>query len=158
MASLSEAITSSLAPGIALTAVIFYNSSLQNRFIYITGRMREVNREARALRAAGDAASAPRVASLWRQVSLMARRTRILRRAILTVYVALISVVLTILEVFLAVVVHPPGLETLALGTFAFALCAMATAAGISWTENFLSMRTIVEDVESSFGQPPDGR
>ncbi len=158
MATLSEAITSSLAPGIALTAVIFYNSSLQNRFIYITGRMRDVNREARQLAASSDAGARARLESLRAQVTLMARRTRILRRAILTVYVALISMVVTILELLLLVVVHPPGLEGLALGTFAFALTAMATAAATSWTENFLSQRTILEDVRSSFPDAPDLR
>jgi hypothetical protein len=149
MTPLFQAITSSLAPGIALSAVIFYNTSLQTRFIALTGRMRELNREARSLR--GDPTAHERLDSLRRQVTLMARRTRLLRRAILTIYAAFICLVLTILELLLLVIVDPPGLAALAMFTYGAGVVAMAVAAGVSWSENFLSQRTILEDVRSSF-------
>jgi hypothetical protein len=149
MTPLFQAITSSLAPGIALSAVIFYNTSLQTRFIALTGRMRELNREARSLR--GDDSAHARLESLRCQVTLMAQRTRLLRRAILTIYAAFLCLVLTILELLLLVMVDPPGLSVLATCTYGAAVVAMAIAAGVSWSENFLSQRTILEDVRSSF-------
>ena len=151
MATLAEAIAFSLAPGIALNAVIFYNTSLQNRFVYITGRMRELNREARQLR---SEPTGERIASLRLQVRLLARRSAIIRRAILVVYVALLALVLTILELLLLAAIHVPGRELTSLVTFGVALVAMAVASGVSWHETFLSHSTIVEDVRSSF--PPE--
>ncbi len=151
MTPLFEAISSSLAPGIALNAVIFYNTSLQNRFATITGRMRDLNREARAIGEPTDARAVARLASLRRQVVMMAQRTRLLRRAILTLYLSLVSIVLTIVELLFLVVVRPTGVEEVALGTFAVGLVAMAASAGIAWRENFHSQQTSLEDLRSSF-------
>lgn len=151
MATLVEAIAVSLAPGIGLNAVIFYNTSLQNRFIYITGRTREVNREARTLRDATDALSRERLASLRFQVDLLSRRSQIIRRSILVVYLALIGLVLTILELLVLAAAHVPGLELAALGTFGLALVAMSIATLLSWSETYLSQRTILEDIRTSF-------
>ena len=156
MAILSQAIAAALAPGIALTASIFYNSSLQNRFIYITGRMRELNREARQIGASDEPVPRARMESLRRQVGLMAHRTRILRRAILTAYLALIGFVLSIILLLLVGLTGWPAMEVTATFTFGLALALMAIAAGISWTENLLSKSTIIEDVRSSFGDLPE--
>jgi hypothetical protein len=154
MPILAEAITFSLAPGIALNGLIFYNTSLQNRFVYITGRARELNREARALWDAPDARSVERLASLRRQVGLLTRRSRIVRRSILLVYVALFGLILTILELLLTAAVHVPGLESAALVTFGAALVAMGLATLLSWSETYLSQSTILEDMRTSF--PPE--
>lgn len=155
MPTLAEAIAASLAPGIALNAVIFYNTSLQNRFIYITGRIREVNREARTLHTASDPTSEERLQSLRMQVTLLSRRSQIVRRCILVVYVALFGLILTILELLLLVAADQPELELSALLTFGASLLAMAIATGLSWSESYLSQRTIVEDIRTSF--PAEG-
>jgi hypothetical protein len=155
MATLVEAIAVSLAPGIGLNAVIFYNTSLQNRFIYITGRTREVNREARTLREATDPLGRERLASLRYQVDLLSRRSQIIRRSILVVYIALIGLVLTILELLVLGALQVPGLEFASLLTFGAALVAMSCATLLSWSETYLSQRTILEDIRTSF--PPPG-
>jgi hypothetical protein len=151
----AEAIAYSLAPGIALNGVILYSTSLQNRFTYITGRMREINREARALRASTAPVDVERVSSLRAQVDLLARRSRIIRRAILVIYVALFGFILTILELLLLSAVRLPGLEVASLLTFGAGLAAMGTSAWLTWTETFFSHTTILEDVRTSFDAPP---
>ena len=113
--------------------------------------MRDLNREARSIGVPADARAAERLASLRRQVRMMAQRTHLLRRAILTLYVSLVSIVLTIVELLLLVVMRPAGLEAVALATFALGLVAMAASAGIAWRENFHSEQTSLEDVRSSF-------
>jgi hypothetical protein len=154
MSTLAEAIASSLAPGIALNGAIFFNTSLQNRFIYITGRMRECNREARSLRGDPDPRARERVASLRTQVDLLTRRTRIIRRSILMLYGAILGLILTILQLLLLVALHAPYVEGSALVTFAIALVGMAVTTWQSWTESYLSQRTILEDIRTSYDAP----
>ena len=146
-----ELISKALAPGVSLTALILYNTSLQNRFVYITGRIRELDREARALRAADPAQGAARLASLRAQVDLMLRRSRSVRRAVLLVYGAFASTILTVFA--LAGSAIWPSLDHAALVTFTGGFAFVGAAALISAREMFLALRTVVEDIESSFGK-----
>lgn len=153
MAALTDLITQSLAPGIALTSVIFYNTSLQNRFVYITGRIRELNREARGLR--DDPTAAERLASIRWQVDLMSRRSLVVRRTVLTVYGGFLCFISTILLLLLLAVVPAPALLHLPTIVFAAGFVMLVAAAAQSSVEMYLSHRTIVEDIRSSL--PPRG-
>ena len=87
-----DLIAHSLAPGIALTSVIFFNTSLLNRFAYVTGRVRELTREARELRrATRDSPDHARLRSIRAQVDALIVRARMIRRTIMLVYVSLLS-------------------------------------------------------------------
>lgn len=142
--SISDAILHALAPGIALNSAIFYNSSLQNRFLYITLRARELNREAREL---ADGQEPERLASIHRQVTAMTGRARRVRRAVVVVYTSLCSFILTILLLLL-------GLELPAVLIFGLGFACLATATLISMGEMALSQRTLDEDISSSY--PPE--
>lgn len=156
-----EPITQALAPGVALTSVIFYNTSLQNRFIYITGRIRELNREARGLLAvpaeSRDPASRARLRSVRWQVNLMNRRALIVRRTILIVYCAFLCLCTTILLLLLASLGehgdHFWG-RVLSLSSFGGALCLLVAASIHSTIEMYLSHRTLREDIRNSFASP----
>lgn len=150
----TEAIGAALAPGIALNSVIFYNTSLQNRFTYIAGRIRELNREARELRAGGSDEGEERLRSIKLQVDLMSRRSRIVQRSILIAYFALAALIMTILGLLVAVV---SGLEQLFVGplvTFGGGLCALAVSVFLSWSESRVSAQTLIEDIRSSHLPP----
>ena len=155
MPSLTDLISHSLAPGIALTSVIFYNTSLQNRFVYITGRIRELNREARALRGQDGPGIAERMASIRWQVDLMSRRSLVVRRTVLTVYGGFLCFIVTILFLLLLAVFPVPALVHLPTITFAAGLLTLIAAAAQSSLEMYLSHRTIVEDIRTSL--PPLG-
>ncbi|MDB5096382.1 MAG: hypothetical protein JWM80_803 [Cyanobacteria bacterium RYN_339] len=148
--TISDAILHALAPGIALNSAIFYNSSLQNRFLYITARARDLNREARDLaKAEGDVTV--RLASIRTQVDAMTKRARAVRRAVVIVYCALSSFILTILALLLQAVTRVPGGELAALLLFAAGFVALATATLVSMGEMALSQRTLDEDIRSSY-------
>jgi hypothetical protein len=148
--TISDAILHALAPGIALNSAIFYNSSLQNRFLYITARARDLNREARDL-AKGEADAAERLASIRAQVQAMTGRARQVRRAVVIVYVALCSFILTILALLLGAAMAQPGGELAAVLLFAFGFVALATATMVSMGEMAMSQRTLDEDIRSSY-------
>ena len=162
MPTLNELISAALAPGVALTSVIFYNTSLQNRFIYITGRTRDLNKEARQLRAEDAERHRDRLASIRWQVRLLNRRSRIIRKSVLIVYVALLSFIFTILELLGQTVFHWRALEILALVSFGLGFIALAVSTLYSWLEMALGQSSIVEDTRNSFpeglaGPPPGG-
>jgi hypothetical protein len=154
MAVLTDLIVSSLAPGVALTSVIFYNTSLQNRFIYITGRTRELNKEARALRHEGRARHQARLKSIEWQVTLLMRRSRIIRHAVLVTYGALISFILTILLLLTVGVLKADHLAVMPTSTFALGFILLAFSAVYSGWEMALGQSSIVEDARSSLQDP----
>jgi hypothetical protein len=150
MTSLTETIAAALAPGIALNSVIFYNTALQNRFTYIAGRIRELNREARELRRGGTVEEDPRLRSVLWQVDLMAHRSQRVLRAILIAYLGLGCFILTILGLLVAGVTGLPVIFVVPLGTFAVGLCALGTSVILSWTESRQSLATLMDDIRSS--------
>jgi hypothetical protein len=150
MAVLTDLIVTSLAPGVALTSVIFYNTSLQNRFVYITGRTRELNKEARTLRREGRARNAARLTSIEWQVKLLMRRSRIIRHSVLITYVALISFIMTILLLLAIGMLRANDLAIVPTCTFALGFIMLAASATYSGWEMALGQSSIVEDARSS--------
>lgn len=144
-------ITRALAPGIALTSIIFYNTSLQNRFTYISSRIRDLNREARELRDTDK--DADRLRSVRWQVDLFTRRSLLMRRAILVLYFGFFCFILTILALL---ALGDDGDRALPLVPFTLGFCALALATLMSQREMYLSHRTLLEDTRSSWS-PPGG-
>src|SRR5258706_8276637 len=81
-----SSMTSALAPGVALTSAVIYWANLQGRLDTISGRVRGLNAELRAL-----TADAPRVASIERQVVMLSRRLRVLHKGVVLSVVTLIA-------------------------------------------------------------------
>ena len=153
---LTEYIARSLAPGIGLTSVMFYSQQLQNRMIYITGRLRDLNGEARELRARPQEESgevADRMASVRKQIEMLLRRAMMIRRTLLTAYLALMFFVFTIISLLTLAVFEVRTLDVIPVTTFAVGFLCMALAAIQSIREMFLSLRTIREDTRSSLGE-----
>lgn len=150
MATFTDMITTALAPGVALTSVIFYNTSLQNRFIYITGRTRELNKEARQLRADNRVKHAARLKSIDWQVHLLLKRSRIIRYSVLITYGALLCFILTILEILGLGFFRLTGFELVPVFSFALGFVSLAFSAVYSGLEMALGQSSIVEDTRSS--------
>ena len=152
-------IAQALAPGVALTSIIFYNTSLQNRFVYITGRVRELNREARGLRQESPERNAERIRSLRWQVTVMTRRALLIRRAILTLYAGFLSFVLTILFLAAAALTQAGGFRAASLVSFASGFVGLIGAALLSIVEMYLGQSTVLEDIRTSYAseapEPP---
>lgn len=155
MASLTDAILYALSPGVALTSVIFYNTSLQNRFVYITGRARDLNKEARQLMTTGYEPNAERIESIRDQVSLMTQRARSIRRSILVVYVALFSFILTIIELLGLAVFQVTDWQILPVVSFAVGFLALGAATVFSGLEMAIAQSTLSEDIRTSFPPKP---
>ena len=153
--TISDAILHALAPGIALNSAIFYNSSLQNRFLYITARCRELNAEARKLHGQTDAPALSRLASIRRQVAAMTGRARTVRRAIVLVYSGLCCFILTILTLLAAAVAGVSAGQVFAVAVFGLGFLLVATASLVSIGEMALSQRTLDEDIRSTFEEEP---
>lgn len=151
MDALQSDIASALAPGIALTSVIFYNTSLQNRFTYISSRIRDLNREARDLAERGTPRAAARLRSVHAQVALFTRRSLAIRRCILIVYGGFFCFIVTILMLLVSRGKADSFLGFLPLTAFALGLLALACAVLISIREMSLSHRTLLLDIADSF-------
>jgi hypothetical protein len=147
---ISDAILHALAPGIALNSAIFYNSSLQGRFLYITARARDLNKEAREYVRAGHD-DPLRMSSLRMQVMALTGRAHQIRRAILVVYCSLCCFILTILALLGGAVSPVPGNDVLALIVFGLGFILMGCSTLLSLREMAMSQRTLDEDIRSSF-------
>ncbi len=146
-------ITEALAPGIALSAIIFFNTSLQNRFVYVTGRIRDLTREARALHAGGERGS-PRLQSIWRQVTVMSHRAGYIRRSVLTLYAGLLSFILTIVLLATGSRLFSSDMSVAPFVAFLLGFACFISAGILSIIEMYMARFTIHDDIRSSF---PDG-
>lgn len=154
MPALTEFITASLTPGIGLTSVIFYANGLHSRFTAITGRARELNKEARTLLDYTDARRLDRLESLRRQVEFFTRRAAIIRRAMVVVYIAMFNFISTILALLLTNYFLLEAWQPVALLTFALGFISLAIATVMTGAEVALAQDTLAEDVRTSFELP----
>lgn len=155
MPALTEFITTALSPGIGLTSVIFYANGLHSRFSTITGRARDLNKEARQL----SSDNLIRMESLRIQVNFLTRRAAIIRRAIVVVYFAMFSFILTILALLFLNFFQLQPWQPVALVTFALGFISLGVATVINGTEVALAQDTLSEDIRTSFlGPSPDSR
>lgn len=154
MPARTEWIAQALTPGVALTAVIFYNTSLQNRFIHITGRVRELNREARQLQEQNPERHRERLRSLRWQVDLMSRRALIIRRAVLTLYAGFLSFIVTILLLAAGTWFDAKPLRAAPVISLGLGFVGLVGAAVLSIIEMYLGQRTVWEDIRTSYAEP----
>jgi Protein of unknown function (DUF2721) len=158
----SQLISTAVAPGVALTSSIFFTSGLQARFTTITGRVRELNREARGLNAQRTPVASPgeeratteRLPSIRRQVERLLVRVALVHRAILLAYLGTLAFAVTMLVLLVE------GIFSLSIGGpvsvlfFAVGLGTMVVAVATSVREVSLARTTVEEDTRSSFVEP----
>lgn len=162
MASLTGAIANSLAPGLALSSGIIFANSLLTRTSVVSSRVRDLNKEARALRASSPVNEA-RLACIRLQVDLLLRRARIIQRAVLCSFAGVVCFITTILELLLFGFINVGADTAVAPVTFAAGLVSVGAAMLLSFSEMTLSSDTLEMDIESSLGPdslppPPDRR
>ena len=110
-------IMQALAPGVALTSMIFYYGNLQSRMIFTVETIRTLNREARQLQAAPPADADERIESIRWQVEFLSRRFRNIHQAMLLVYGGFGSFIITIVALLTAGVFFWPVLNGVAIVT-----------------------------------------
>lgn len=148
--TLPEVIASALAPGIALNSIIFFNNGLQTRFTSTTGRIRELNAEARALAASSAAINADRLASIRKQVELLLLRAQKIRQAMVILLLGVFGMIGAIISLLLVALQPLRAFQVVAGVAFGSGLIAMAIAVWMTWTEVLLSQLTVIEDSRSS--------
>lgn len=157
----SQLISAAVAPGVALTSSIFFTSGLQARFTTITGRVRDLNREARSLVAHSPPAGSTegrgldeRLPSIRRQVERLLLRVALVHRAILLAYLGTLAFAITMMVLLVE------GIFSLSIGGpasvlfFAAGLGTMVVAVATSVREVALARTTVEEDTRSSFLEP----
>lgn len=148
--NLATDIVAALAPGVALTSGIFYSNGLHARLNILTTRVRDLNREARALGA--DVQHERRMGSIRRQVQLLLRRVGLIQRAVLLSYVGLVLFICTIVLLLTLGVLEPrTDLSPVVDALFGGGLVALAAAMVLTILEMDLSNRTLEEDMSTSF-------
>lgn len=151
-------IMQALAPGVALTSMIFYYGNLQSRMIFTVETIRSLNREARQLQAGDPADGESRIESIRWQVEFLSRRFRNIHHAMLLVYGGFGSFIVTIVALLAAGVFFVPALNALAIFTFTLGFVCMGAATLISSQELRLAQMTIMEDIGSSYSGSGDSR
>jgi hypothetical protein len=146
----TNVIMQALAPGVALTSMIFYYGNLQSRMVFTVETIRALNREARELQAPGAIRDDARVDSIRWQVEFLARRFRNIHQAMLLVYGGFGSLIVTIVALLVMRVFQAQAVSTLALVTFTMGLAFMGAATIVSSRELRLARKTILEDIDSS--------
>lgn len=143
-------ISAALGPCVALTSSIFYATGQQNRFTTVSGRVRELNREARELIAGGGKERA-RIASIKRQVETLTTRAALLHRALIMAYIGVTTFALTMLILLLFTALGWAGAAGVATLLFGAGLFALLFAMVTTVRELTLARVTLLEDVRSSF-------
>lgn len=146
----ASVIMQALAPGVALTSMIFYYGNLQQRLFFTVSTIRRLNEEARQLRAEGGRQKG-RMESIRRQVEMLIRRLRDIRHAVLFVYVGFFSQILTILCLLGFGFFDEGRFDLVPLLSFGVGFLCMAIATLISSRELALAQKTILDDVDSSY-------
>lgn len=145
MADIS-AITSALAPGVALTSAVIYWANLQSRLDTIAGRVRGLNSELRT-----EVSGSRRAASVQRQVQLLLRRSHVLHTGVVLSIVALLGFLGSSAMLFIAVgpvVFH--GGNAAATALFMVGLAGFGASLLSSLWEMLWARRSLAEDVISS--------
>ena len=140
----TQAFTSALAPGVALTSAVIYWASLQSRLDSIATRVRTLDAELRA-----SAGRTPRVESVERQVALLLRRSRVLHLGVVLSVVALIGFLGSSAVLFVAPVPVRVA-SALVKSLFIIGLLAFGTALLSALWEMLWARRSLEEDVRSS--------
>jgi hypothetical protein len=141
----TSAIASALAPGVALTSAVIYWANVQSRLDSLAGRVRNLNAELRTL-----GASAPRAASIERQVQMLSRRSRVLHVGVVLSVVALLGFLGSSAVLFVTVAKHLDAGRTLALVFFMLALGAFGASLMSTLWEMLWAYRSLEEDISSS--------
>lgn len=151
----ANVIVQALAPGMALTSMIFYYGNLQQRMIFTVETIRRLNAEARSVHSERPSGWQARMANIDWQVTDLANRFNSVHRAILFVYAGFFCSILTILGLLFIGFSDSSTLIAIPYATFAIGFICMAIATLVSAGELTLARSTILADIQGSF---PDSR
>jgi hypothetical protein len=140
----TSAIVSALAPGVALTSAAIYWANLQSRLDGLAGRVRGLNTELRH-----ETAGSPRAASIMRQVSMLASRSRVLHAGVVLSVVALMGFLGSSAMLFIA---DGPSSAAVVVATvlFMLGLGAFGTSLVTTLWEMLWARRSLAEDIRGS--------
>ena len=140
----TSAITSALAPGVALTSAVIYWANLQSRLDTIAGRIRALNSELRT-----ETEGSRRAESVMRQIQLLFRRSQVLHVGVVLSIVALVGFLGSSAMLFIAVgAVHVGNVPATA--AFMIGLGGFGASLFSSLWEMLWARRSLEEDVRSS--------
>ncbi len=143
-------ISTAVAPGVALTSSIFFTSGLQARFTSITGRVRDLAREARLIRTPKDDFERRRIQSIRHQIDRFLFRVALAHRAIMMGYGGTLAFGLTMLVLLSDGFLNLKFGGGLAVSCFAAGLGMMVLAVITSLREVSIARVTVEDDVRSS--------
>lgn len=153
MAAFPIDIAQAVAPGVALTSGIIYYNSLQSRLNVVTSRVRDLNREARAIQVK-TTPERLRLESVRWQVDSLTHRAHLLQKAVIAVYFGILGFILSIGEL-LVMGVYDAERDFIRLANITFGVGLLGILVGMcmSLFEMYFSNRTLVEDVRSTFDE-----
>jgi hypothetical protein len=140
----TSAITSALAPGVALTSAVIYWANLQSRLDTIAARVRSLNSELR-----GERKGSRRAESVQRQIHLLFRRSQVLHTGVVLSIIALVGFLGSSAMLFIAVGPVHVG-NTPATALFMMGLVGFGAALFSSLWEMLWARRSLEEDVRGS--------
>ncbi|MEO8213821.1 MAG: DUF2721 domain-containing protein [Myxococcales bacterium] len=143
----TSAITSALAPGVALTSAVIYWANLQSRLDTIAGRVRSLNSELR-----GETRGSRRAESVQRQIQLLFRRSQVLHTGVVLSIIALVGFLGSSAMLFIAVGPVHVG-NTPATALFMMGLGGFGASLFSSLWEMLWARRSLEEDVRGSVPQ-----
>jgi len=140
----TSAITSALAPGVALTSAVIYWANLQSRLDTIAARVRVLNSELRT-----ETEGSRRAVSVQRQIALLFTRSRVLHVGVVLSIVALVGFLGASAMLFIAV--QPVEADSKgATRLFMVGLAGFGASLFFSLWEMLWARRSLDEDVRSS--------
>lgn len=145
----TSAITSALAPGVALTSAVIYWANLQSRLDTIAARVRGLNSELRLELRGSD-----RARSVQRQIELLFKRSRVLHAGVVLSVVALVGFLGSSAMLFIAVGAMRLG-NGPATALFMIGLGGFGSSLGFSLWEILWARRSLEEDVRGSTPRSP---
>jgi hypothetical protein len=147
----ASALTSLLAPGVALPSAVIYWGNLQGRLGSVSSGVRALNAEARKV-----VEGTPRAASIARQVRVLLHRSHVLHVAVLLSVVTLVCLLVSSALLF----VTSAGSEArriLSAAAYIVALACFGASLGLTLWEMLLARDALDDDVASSRPQRPPG-
>lgn len=153
MPDMTAIISHMVSPAVIISAVGLLLLSMNNRFLAITARVRDLNSEALTIanKETNVDYEIKRLTSLKRQIFEMLRRCRYIKQAIFLLYIALGFTVLTILTLAGDLININPNLDKIAIVFFILALFVVLVALISEGYEITMALKMLRFDVDQTF-------
>lgn len=152
---MSGFITQMVSPAVIISAVGLLLLSLNNRYLTITGRVRNLNSEALKIlnKESKTKIETQRFECIKTQMVEMLQRCHFIKRAIFILYLALTFCVLTILTLAGDMIGLHSALDSLSLVWFIIALLLLLTALLLEGWEMKIALKQLKFDAEQTFNE-----